>query len=338
MTTQASGDHLLSAAQRVWSEVSPEIKVSNEIVDGSLLPAEDLKKVVKWLQHSITKFGASAAVAEGEDRDKALKPIAEEVIKAFTAAAGTLLSLRKGAGESLIRELQENGSGLADAIGGLGASVGKQSMAASAGKALERVKFFERTSTQNRAAVRRRLLKSVAQLRDASKEMTEELRVEEGGGGGAGGYPSAEAESEDEDEEFSEFQEAPLEPSERRVVEAILKAASLLEEQLKEASSSTLPKTSSSESSLPGPSLEQLEAAAVHAEMGTGAIDALAADAVGGIDFEACKKGMSKLQEALGALGAQFSAVASDDLQSAFDAIKEALDAAQSEEGAQAES
>ncbi|CAE8705568.1 unnamed protein product [Polarella glacialis] len=156
MAEEGRGDHLLAAALRVWGDIRGELKVheGEALQNGILLPAEDLKKVVKWLQQTVTKFGASAAVADGEDRDKMLQPIAQEVIKSFTAAVGTLLSMRRGAGPSLVKELQVVGGSLAEAIDALGASVGSPSMATHAGKALERVKHLEKMSVQNRAAVR----------------------------------------------------------------------------------------------------------------------------------------------------------------------------------------
>ncbi|CAK9116175.1 unnamed protein product [Durusdinium trenchii] len=36
--------NLLSAAQRVWKDVGPEIKASSELKEGPLLPPEELKK------------------------------------------------------------------------------------------------------------------------------------------------------------------------------------------------------------------------------------------------------------------------------------------------------
>eukprot|EP00931_Biecheleriopsis_adriatica_P054506 TRINITY_DN32087_c0_g1_i1.p1 TRINITY_DN32087_c0_g1~~TRINITY_DN32087_c0_g1_i1.p1 ORF type:complete len:344 (+),score=103.77 TRINITY_DN32087_c0_g1_i1:27-1034(+) len=320
------GDNLLAAASRVWNDVCGDLKEADEPADGTLMPVEDLKKVVKWLQGTVTKFGASAAVADGEDRDKALKPIAEEVIKAFTAAAGTLLALRNGAGPSLIRELKDNGSSLAEAMDALGKAVGKESMAACAGKALERVKFLERTSTQNRAAIRRRLLKSLAQLRDANREMQEELRMAEASSKSQGGGYNEDNEDSDDDM-LDDLGDAPLEPSERRVVQGVLRAATLLEDLLKEASSSCLPSSGSSPTAAAesSPSLQELEASVGQADVVTGCIDALAADSVGGMDVEACKKSVEKLRAASTALTQSYSAVPASELQGALDEIQEAV-------------
>ncbi|CAE8616626.1 unnamed protein product, partial [Polarella glacialis] len=228
MAEEGRGDHLLAAALRVWGDIRGELKVheGEALQNGILLPAEDLKKVVKWLQQTVTKFGASAAVADGEDRDKMLQPIAQEVIKSFTAAVGTLLSMRRGAGPSLVKELQVVGGSLAEAIDALGASVGSPSMATHAGKALERVKHLEKMSVQNRAAVRRCLLKSLAQLRDANRELQEGLRED-----------PADAGEDDEEDIFSDdldFHDSPLDATEKRLVQAILKVSLLAEDLLKE--------------------------------------------------------------------------------------------------------
>lgn len=328
--------HLLSAAQRVWSEVSTDVKPADEVLDEPLLAAEDLKKVVKWLQHSITKFGASASVADVGTRDQALKPIAEEVIKAFTAGAGTLLSMRRGAGSCLIKELRDNGAGLAEAIDALGASVGHQSMSICAGKALERAKYLEKTSVSNRAAIRRRLLKCISQLRDANREMKEDLLRETPAArsnepGGSGGYGDGDEDDDDDDlEDSDDMLEVALSPAERRLLEAIHKAAILMEDVLKDASTSCMPAASASGA---GPALSELEEAGVQADLAAGAIDALATDSVGGIDFEACKQSISKLSQAFAVFGAHFqNNVTADQLQAALAAVQDALEAAEAED------
>jgi len=134
--------NLLAAAPRLWQQMRSEFEEAASadaaLADQGAVPAEELKKVAKWLQHGITKFGASAAVAEGEEIEKGLKPIAEEVIKSFTAALGTLLSLKRGAGASLLVELRTTGADLTAALDELGQAVGTAGMAVCAGKVLER--------------------------------------------------------------------------------------------------------------------------------------------------------------------------------------------------------
>ncbi|CAE8654678.1 unnamed protein product, partial [Polarella glacialis] len=318
MAEEGRGDHLLAAALRVWGDIRGELKVheGEALQNGILLPAEDLKKVVKWLQQTVTKFGASAAVADGEDRDKMLQPIAQEVIKSFTAAVGTLLSMRRGAGPSLVKELQVVGGSLAEAIDALGASVGSPSMATHAGKALERVKHLEKMSVQNRAAVRRCLLKSLAQLRDANRELQEGLRED-----------PADAGEDDEEDIFSDdldFHDSPLDATEKRLVQAILKVSLLAEDLLKEASSSCMPSDSS-----PDFSVEAIEATVLQAQALTSAVDALAADSVDGVDVPACTASLAKLRDAVSALLQGYTAsVSSDAAHGAMDGIQVALDLA----------
>eukprot|EP00930_Biecheleria_cincta_P084214 TRINITY_DN73703_c0_g1_i1.p1 TRINITY_DN73703_c0_g1~~TRINITY_DN73703_c0_g1_i1.p1 ORF type:complete len:344 (-),score=87.55 TRINITY_DN73703_c0_g1_i1:57-1055(-) len=326
--------HLLSAAQRVWSEVCADLKPADEVLDEQLLAAEDLKKVVKWLQHSITKFGASASVADEATREQALKPIAEEVIKAFTAGAGTLLSMRRGAGSCLVKELKDNGAGLAEAIDALGAAVGHPTMSICAGKALERAKYLEKTSINNRAAIRRRLLKCISQLRDANREMKEDLLRETPAGGsknepgGSGGY--GDGDEDDDLEESDDMLEVALSPAERRILEAVHQAALLSEDVLKEASTSCMPAAAVSGA---GPTILELEEVGAQAESVASAIDALATDSVGGMDVEACKQSILKLSQAFAVFAAHFqNSVPADQLQAALAALQEALEAAEAED------
>eukprot|EP00438_Fugacium_kawagutii_P023958 Skav232720 [mRNA] locus=scaffold4051:133682:141426:+ [translate_table: standard] len=159
--------NLLAAAKRVWTDVGPEIKASETLKEGPLLPPEDLKKVCKYLQSTVTKFSASASVvSDVEEAQRSLTPIAEEVIKAFTAVLGTLLSITSGAGASLAKELKEAGESLTDAVNSLGMAVCTGSLAACAGKAGD-IRWSNSCW---------RLLKSLAQLRDANREMEEARR------------------------------------------------------------------------------------------------------------------------------------------------------------------
>lgn len=293
--------------------------------DSAIVPPEELKKVAKWFQQSVTKFGASAAVAEGP-KDPALKPIAEEVVKAFTASQGTLLSLRRGAGPSLCQELADVGRGLAECTDQLGAAVGTPNMAVSAGKALDRAKHLERISTSNRAATRRLLLMSLAQLRDAGRELSEALNVDAKSRGATSGVQ----ESDDDLDDLGELDQE-LEPEERRVVEVTVNVIHALEEILKKASTLCMPSSPSSAPAAPAPptaSIAELEAAARHAALAAGAVDGLAAHALGGLDVTAFSKSLKELREATTVLAGCFpqAADSTTDLSEALDAVQAAMD------------
>eukprot|EP00434_Breviolum_minutum_P011728 symbB.v1.2.010348.t1/scaffold675.1/size173442/6 len=215
--------NLLASAKRVWSDVGPEIKASVTWKEGPLLPPEELKKACKYLQSTVTKFSASATVvADAEEAQRSLTPIAEEVMKAFTILLGTLLSISSGAGTSLARELKEAGETLTEALNTLGMAVCTGSLAASAGKVLEHAAALERSSTQNRAALMRRLLKSLAQLRDANREMQEELDTGECN-------PPVDVLSGDEEllEDDDDLSLPAMDPSERTLLENVLSPFSM---------------------------------------------------------------------------------------------------------------
>jgi len=235
---------------------------------------------------TVTKYGASASVADGADREKALRPIAEEVIKAYTAALGTLLSMRIGAGPSLLLELREAGGGLANAVESLGAASateGDDRLATSAGKVLEKAKAVEKVSTQNRAAVRRRLLKALAQLRDAHREVKETLAAEPADG--------------DDDDELSDMDDEALDPQERRILENVAPAVQSLEEVLAEASAGCVKKEDGT-----GLPFDLLEAAAASAMGSAKAVDGIVSSSISGIDVPAVRKAMEELKSCVSSL------------------------------------
>jgi len=293
--------------------------------EGVLVPPEELKKVAKWLQQTVTKFGASAAVAEGP-ADKALVPVGEEVIGAFTASVQTMVCLTRGAGASLRAEVQDIGSSLTTAVEELGAAVGTSSLGVAAGKVLDRVKHLERTSSHNRAAIRRRLLRSLAQVSDVQRELQQALQSS-----GGGGAPSGEHGDEDEDD-FAPSDDAGFEPGERELVEAVAGAVEVLLEVLREASRLCVPASSSPTSAGAAAAasavevpVEVLEASAVHADSSAKAVDDLVVHAVGGLDAEAFKAGLQDLRAA--ARGFDGWPETPNNLPEALDRVQAALEA-----------
>ncbi|CAJ1454373.1 unnamed protein product, partial [Effrenium voratum] len=75
----AMEENLLAAAKRVWSKVEEEMKAVEDMKEGLLLSPDELKKVSKYLQNTVTKFSASATVvSDAEEAKRALTPIAGE--------------------------------------------------------------------------------------------------------------------------------------------------------------------------------------------------------------------------------------------------------------------
>jgi hypothetical protein len=174
-------DNMLASAKRVWQQAASDFDPSLAEVDGiEMYEAESsnmllsLKRISNWLDHAITKFGACAAVADANDV-KGLEPVAAEVVKAFVAAIGTMISLRRGAGPTLCMELHTIGNELATTIEQLGASVGTASMALAAGKALDRAQRLEHLSISNRFAIAKRLDAIRTQLCNCHDELTDAL-------------------------------------------------------------------------------------------------------------------------------------------------------------------
>jgi len=300
-----AGDHLLVAAPRMWSEMRAEFDEARtadvgaaEESTASGTPPDELKKVAKWLEQTVTKLGACAAVAT--DIKKELQSTAEEVIKAFTATLGTLLSLRRGASASLLTELRTAGADLAGALGVLGEALGTPAMAVSAGKVLDRVKVIERTSTNNRAAIRRRILVGLSQIRDAHRELSDALSGDD--------RPCGESDEEDEIGGIEEM----LEPGERRIVEALVAVGTSLSEALAQASQSCMPSGGPGGASI---SVDELEAAASGAGKAAEAMDGLAAHAMGGLEVDAFSASFEEFCAAVAVLCSAATAVSGNTLE-----------------------
>lgn len=313
-------ENILSAATRLWEDCVIELKACKDEeavhTDQQLISPDDSKKVAKWMQHTVTKFGASASVADGSDRKRALQPIADEVIKAFMASIGTLLSLRRGAGPTLVAEILQVGSELASAIAGLGAAgsiEGSVDLGISAGKVLERVKHLENVSCSNRAAIRRRCLKGLRHLRDVNRELQEAL-----------------VEGKDKDEDFCDDKDdfsdgfgdldESLEPEERRLLESLSACAHALEEVLKEVS------VACSKDGATG--LPLLELALVAAASAVDAVDAMTACARGGLEVSPFRIELTKASAATNAFES-VAPVATPSLRGALHNLEIALKAAE---------
>merc|ERR1712039_138041 len=187
-----------------------------------------------------------------------------------------------------------------------------------AGKTLESVKHGERISTNNRASIRRRLLKSLAQLRDAQRELNEELAPKD---------PDA-AEGLDSDED--DLDAGDMEPEERQLVEAmvvLVEATNAVAEQASRSCMPNAPSPSGSPSSGGGvvTAILELEAIALQLELSSQAIDGLASSGIGGLDVTEFKASMDKMRSAVAGFGCypEQSAAAAQ----ALDGVQAALEA-----------
>lgn len=325
MAPAASKRHLLSVVRRTWADMSPGLDAATQdaeaiaALDAAAVSSEELKEVKEEMKRAVTKFGATAAIAEGAEKE-ALKPAAEEVIRAVTAALETLLAMRKGAGPSLLAELCSIGGSLTDAVDELGATVAKakpSTVAPAAGKVLDRIQHFARLSTNNGAAVRRRLLKNLSLLRDAQKEAQAMLdkNVEN-----------------DDDADSDDYDPEALDPDERQVMEAIVATVSAFEDVLKAASKACAPQRSeecTAQDDVPAVSLaSRLEAAAVQAEAASHAVDGMVAYCAGGLEIDKFGPALQEGRAAAAGL-AGFSEEAThqlsrrlDELETVFNAVE----------------
>lgn len=284
---------MLAPAGRLWQEAASKFDPARAValeaeVDPprSEVAAGSLTNSSKWLDHAITKLGACAAVAD-EKEMRGLEPPAAEVITAFMAALGTLISLRQGAGACLCSELRKAGQDLASTLEQFGASIGKPSMALAAGKALECAQRLEHVPTHNRPAIEKRLQAIIAQLRDGHVDLKAALSRDDDEDSGLC----------DEDDVFDEA----LDPDEACVAEAASAAILLVEGELVKAVKSCGARAR--EDAVDLISVEVLEVFTYQSALAVDAIDGLIAHLVGGLDREEFAQSLETLQEAVTSLG-----------------------------------
>jgi len=282
-------ENMLAPAARLWHESAPEFDPlqavaleTNDDLTVSKSMADSLKKVSRWLDHAITKLGACAAVADERDSE-GLKPMAAEVMKAFIAAIGTMMSLRRGAGACLCKELQKAGRDLASTLEDLGASIGKPSMAAAAGRALDRADRLAHISTSNRIAIEKQLRALLEQLCDGHVDLKDALSQD---GNEEDGLC-------DEDEDL----DASLDPEDRCVAEAANVTVSLLKEVLEKAIASS--GSPSPYFDLDLPAVNRLENVVSYGAAAVDATDSLIANILGGLDQAEVAHSIEKLHKAM---------------------------------------
>merc|ERR1712217_156956 len=174
-------------------------------------------------------------------------------------------------------------------------------------------------STNNRASIRRRLLKSLAQLRDAQRELNEELAPKD---------PDAANQNLDSDEDDLDAGE--MEPEERHLVEAmvvLVEATNAVAEQASRSCMPNAPSPSGTPSAGGGviTAILELEAIALQLELSSQAIDGLASSGIGGLDITGFKASMDKMRSAVAGFGCypEQSAAAAQ----ALDGVQAALEA-----------
>lgn len=280
----------MASAVKLWEEAALTFDPSNAIgmdsdTESSLnrSNSECLKKLSKWMDHTVTKLGACAAVADERDV-KGLEPLASEVIKAFVAIVGTFMSLRRGAGACLCSELKKIAQELAANLQQLGASIGKPSMAVSAGKVLECAGRLEHTSVNNRQAIEKRLQAILTQIRDGHQELTDALQDNE-----SVADCSEAAELSDEEDAF----DGPLDPQEVAVAQATSSVIKLVQGVLQDSIKCCI----GEETHATTMSVQDLEIIVKYADRGLDATDGLIAHMLGGLDKEEFLQSLFMLQE-----------------------------------------
>jgi hypothetical protein len=285
-------ENMLAPTARLWREAAPEFDPEKAVALESEVDlaacqsmAEALIKVSKWMDHAIIKLGACAVVADEKDSE-GLKPVAAEVVKAFIAAMGTMMSLRRGAGPCLCRELRKAGQDLASSLEELGDSVGKPSMSFAAGKALDCAQRLEHISTHNRLAIKKQLEATLSQLRDGHRDLQDAMRCDS----------RDHSDIYDEDAVFDD----PLDPDEVLVAEATNATVIVFEETIEKAIRSC--SVQSLQHDVDSLSVHALEIIASCGTQAADAIDGLIVHVAGGLDPEEFTQSLEQLGSTLAGL------------------------------------
>lgn len=198
------------------------------------VPRDKLHKVAKAYQSSIIKFRDAV---EASANPTELKGLASEVVGSFGNVLQILLQMRHGASAILREELRDVGVKLAEATLNLGIGISPANIKVSAGMAIDAAKNFERVSVHNRAAARRRINSTLAELRDLDEQLNGALRkpTEE----------DVQVNEDDDDLDLDECDRQELDPYQRRILEEVAHLVDIMEKLLQEASQACLPSSPS---------------------------------------------------------------------------------------------
>lgn len=168
-----------------WQTTKPKIFDSDE----ASITSDALTKTTKQLEHVAVKLGTFGAQMEKEEDFELLEKPLEEFQKSYIILVGTLTAMGGGrnAGKSLRKEIVDFGNAACDAYAGVEAVVIKKdlelvkTLAREVGNLLDVLKRWAKVPRQNHTAVKKRLIVKIRELRDAQRELSEEM--ENGGDG-----------------------------------------------------------------------------------------------------------------------------------------------------------
>mmetsp|Transcript_38899 Transcript_38899/g.103345 ORF Transcript_38899/g.103345 Transcript_38899/m.103345 type:complete len:304 (-) Transcript_38899:277-1188(-) len=271
-------DHPLAGAVQEWRDVREEFGEGG--VEGNetdKIAASVVRAAAQTFHTAVAKFGK---LVEANANRAALTDAGQEVAATFRAILAHFKTMLTFAGPCLRAELREAGNDVAsllDALGTAGHQLGLCLV-----KALERVKDLERISTHNRAAIRKRFLRSISQLRDMQQDLQDSVQKQE-------------------DEDYSDFGfDERLKTSEQGLAVSVVVMSQAVGEGLMQASQLCMPPVAGCE----GVPIPLLEAAAVHSVSTVSALDALARHTFDGLDAKELAKFRRMLASAVAGLEA----------------------------------
>merc|ERR1712136_55237 len=263
------------------------------------IAASVVRAAAQTFHTAVAKFGK---LVEANANRAALTDAGQEVAATFRAILAHFKTMLTFAGPCLRAELREAGNEVAsllDALGTAGHQLGLCLV-----KALERVKDLERISTHNRAAIRKRFLRSISQLRDMQQDLQDSVQKQ--------------------DEDYSDFGfDERLKTSEQGLAVSVVVMSQAVGEGLMQASQLCMPPVAGCE----GVPVPLLEAAAVHSVSTVSALDALARHTFDGLDAKELAKFRRMLASAVAGLQAAAPALggAAEEISRASQDVERAL-------------
>lgn len=170
---------MLAVIAKTWATAKPKVFDGDE----TSLTADAIAKTTKQLEHCAVKLGTfGSQMDKKEDFDLLEKPL-QEFQKSYVILLGTLTAMGGGkeAGRSLRKEIIDFGNQAAAAYSSVEECICKKdleeikTLPRKVGDLLDVLKKWSKVPRQNHTAVKKRLVIKIRELRDAQRELKEEL-------------------------------------------------------------------------------------------------------------------------------------------------------------------
>jgi len=172
---------LLAPCAVTWAESCRAMEACTG--GDTLVTKEEVERLVAFLDRAVTKLGASGVKCDETEVGLLHQPAAE-VIKCHMAVAAALqvLYVSRVSGRTLREDIKSVGNALTVDLVALGSLLTQDNEAAipACGKCIEKIKKLVLLPLDSKVAVKRRLLRQLAQIKDTRREVVDWLAEADG--------------------------------------------------------------------------------------------------------------------------------------------------------------